>query len=128
MAEEIPFDRFVLKRLEQEDRKPSPEASRETLIRRVTLDLTGLPPTPEQVSAFLADKSPDAYEKVVQRLLDSPAYGQRMAWPWLDAARYADTDGFQGDPHPDHVALAGLVGWCQQQHAVRSIHGRNAGR
>src|SRR5207248_789450 len=69
----------------------------ETLIRRVTLDLTGLPPTPEEVDAFLKDTSPDAYEKVVDRLLASPRYGERMAWDWLDAARYADSNGYQGD-------------------------------
>src|SRR4029078_6634527 len=70
---------------------------RATLIRRVTLDLTGLPPTLAEVDAFLADRSPEAYEKVVDRLLASPRYGERMAWEWLDAARYADTNGYQGD-------------------------------
>ena len=92
-----PIDRFVLDRLLREKLSPSSEASRETLIRRVTLDLTGLPPTLEEVDAFLADRSPDAYEKVVDRLLASPRYGERMAWEWLDAARYADTNGYQGD-------------------------------
>ena len=92
------IDRFVLARLESESLSPAAEASRETLIRRVTLDLTGLPPTPDEVAAFLSDPSPEAYERVVDRLLKSPAYGERMAWEWLDAARYADTDGFQGDP------------------------------
>ena len=76
---------------------PSPEADRATLIRRVTLDLTGLPPTPAEVDAFLADPSPDAYEKVVDRLLASPRYGERMAFRWLDVARYADTNGYQTD-------------------------------
>ena len=76
---------------------PSPEADRTTLIRRVTLDLTGLPPTPTEVDAFLADRSPDAYLKLVDRLLQSPRYGERMAVDWLDAARYADTNGFQVD-------------------------------
>ena len=75
----------------------SPAADRRTLIRRLSLDLTGLPPTPEEVEAFLADETDDAYAKIVDRLLDSPAYGQRMAWNWLDAARYADTNGYQGD-------------------------------
>ncbi len=93
-----PIDNFILARLEREGLKPSPEAPKETLIRRVTLDLTGLPPTPGEVDAFLADKSPNAYEKVVDRLLQSPRYGERMAWDWLDAARYADSNGFQGDP------------------------------
>jgi len=93
-----PIDNFILARLEKEGLKSSPEAPKETLIRRVTLDLTSLPPTPEEADAFLADKSPNAYEKVVDRLLKSPRYGERMAWDWLDAARYADSNGFQGDP------------------------------
>ncbi len=92
------IDHFVLTRLEKENLSPSNVASFETLIRRVTLDLTGFPPTPAEVDAFLADKSAGAYEKVVDRLLKSSHYGERMAWEWLDAARYADTDGFQGDP------------------------------
>jgi hypothetical protein len=92
-----PIDHFVLARLEREGLAPSPEADRITLIRRVTLDLTGLPPTPAEVYAFLADRSPDAYEKVVDRLLRSPRYGERMAVRWLDAARYADTNGYQSD-------------------------------
>ncbi len=91
------IDRFILARLEAEGLQPSPEASREKLIRRVTMDLTGVPPTPKQIDNFLADQSKNAYEKVVDRLLASPAYGQRMAWEWLDAARYADTNGYQGD-------------------------------
>ncbi len=90
-------DAFVLARLEAAGLAPSSAESRERLIRRVTLDLTGLPPTLEEIDAFLADKSPAAYEKVVDRLLASPSYGERMAWEWLDAARYADTNGFQGD-------------------------------
>ena len=92
-----PIDAFVLQRLEREGLKPSPEADRATLLRRVSLDLTGLPPTPAEVDAFLADKSPNAYEKVVDRLLPSPRYGERMAFPWLDAARYADSNGYQTD-------------------------------
>ena len=92
-----PIDAFVQRRLADRGISPSPEASRSTLIRRLSLDLTGLPPTPEQVATFLADSRPDAYERVVDQLLDSPAYGIRMAWPWLDAARYADTNGYQGD-------------------------------
>ena len=91
------IDRFVLARLEKELLRPSPPADKASLIRRVTLDLTGLPPTPADVDAFLDDQSPDAYEKVVQRLLASPAYGERMAIEWLDAARYADSGGYQGD-------------------------------
>ena len=93
-----PIDHFLLAKLEKEGLTPSAEASRETLIRRVTLDLTGLPPTLAEVDAFLADKSADAYAKVVDRLLASPRYGERMVWEWLAAARYADTNGYQGDP------------------------------
>ena len=91
------IDYFVLSRLERAGLSFSPPASRETLIRRVTFDLTGLPPTPAEVDAFLNDRSPNAYEKVVDRLLASPRYGERMATQWLDAARYADTNGYQTD-------------------------------
>jgi hypothetical protein len=93
-----PIDAFVLARLEKESLKPSPQAEKEKLIRRVTLDLTGLPPTPAEVDAFVADYASDAYEKLVDRLLASPKYGERMVAEWLDAARYADTNGYQGDP------------------------------
>ncbi|PAW76015.1 MAG: chromosome segregation protein [Pedosphaera sp. Tous-C6FEB] len=92
-----PLHAFIAARLEKDGLRPSPEAPRETLIRRVTLDLTGLPPTPAEVDAFLTDKSPKAYEAVVDRLLASPRYGERMVWEWLDAARYADSNGYQGD-------------------------------
>ena len=92
-----PIDNFVLARLDREGLKPSAEASKETLIRRVSLDLTGIPPTPAEVDAFLADQSPAAYQKAVDRLLQSPRYGERMAARWLDAARYADTNGYQYD-------------------------------
>jgi hypothetical protein len=91
------IDWFIRTRLEREGLKPSPEAGKRTLIRRVTLDLTGIPPTPEEVRAFLDDASPEAYEKVVDRLLASPRYGERMAIRWLEAARYADTNGYQTD-------------------------------
>lgn len=93
-----PIDRFVFARLAENGLTPSPEASPERLLRRVSLDLTGLPPTPEQVQAFLNDQSPAAYEHAVDRLLGSVQYGERMAWNWLDAARYADSNGYQGDP------------------------------
>jgi hypothetical protein len=93
-----PIDQFILARLEKEQLRPSPEASKATLLRRVYLDLVGLPPTPAEVNAFQLDNAPDAYEKVVDRLLSSPRYGERWAWEWLDAARYADTNGYQGDP------------------------------
>jgi hypothetical protein len=92
------IDRFVLARLEQEGLPPNAAASKESLIRRVTLDLTGLPPSPEEIDPFLRDGSDKAFESLVDRLLDSPHYGERMAWEWLDAARYADTNGYQGDP------------------------------
>jgi cytochrome c553 len=92
-----PVDRFVLAKLEAYGLQPSPEADRETLIRRLSLDLTGLPPEPAEIDAFLADTSADAYDKVVDRLFASPHYGERMALPWLDAARYADSNGFQQD-------------------------------
>ncbi|MHC4879858.1 MAG: DUF1553 domain-containing protein [Planctomycetota bacterium] len=92
-----PIDAFVLARLDQAGLKPSTPTDRRTLLRRVTLDLTGLPPTPEEVDAFLADSSPQAFEKVVDRLLKSPRYAERMAIRWLDAARYADTSGYQSD-------------------------------
>lgn len=91
------IDRFVLAKLETEGLKPSPEAEKVTLLRRLHLDITGLPPTPAEVDAFLADKTPKAYEKQVDRLLASPHYGERWARPWLDAARYADSDGYEKD-------------------------------
>lgn len=91
------IDHFVLSRLDAEQLKPSPQADKATLIRRVTHDLTGLPPTPAEVDAFLKDDSPNAYEKVVDRLLKSSSYGEHMASFWLDTARYADTDGYQND-------------------------------
>ncbi len=92
-----PVDNFILARLERDGLQPSPEADRAALIRRVSLDLTGLPPTLAEADAFLADTSPQAYERVVDRLLTSPCYGERMASRWLDAARYADTSGYQSD-------------------------------
>jgi len=92
-----PIDHWVLARLEREGLRPSPEAKKQTLLRRVSLDLTGLPPTPAELAAFLSDESPAAFEKVVDRLLASPRYGERMASLWLDAARYADTNGYQTD-------------------------------
>lgn len=91
------IDRFILARLDAEGLAPSGEADRTTLIRRVTLDLTGVPPTPTEVDAFVNDTAADAYEKVVDRLLASLRFGERMAVPWLDAARYADTMGYQAD-------------------------------
>ena len=95
------LDRFILARLEAEGLKPSPEADRTTLIRRATIDLTGLPPTPGEVDEFLADTRPDAYGRLIDRLLDSPHFGERMAVDWLDAARYADTHGYHIDSGRD---------------------------
>jgi hypothetical protein len=91
------IDHFTLARLEQEGLSPSSQAAKETLLRRVTMDLTGLPPTLDELDAFLADPAPDAYERVVDRLLASPRYGEHMVSEWLDTARYADTNGYQGD-------------------------------
>jgi hypothetical protein len=95
------IDRFVLARLEKEGLPPSPEAGRTALLRRVTLDLTGLPPAPEELDSFLRDRSPQAYENAVDRLLKSPHYGEKMALTWLDLARYADTHGYHIDSHRD---------------------------
>ncbi len=92
------IDAFVRQRLAQEKLQLAHEAPKERLIRRVTFDLTGLPPTPEEVQAFAQDAAPDAYAKMVDRLLASPRYGERWCWDWLDAGRYADTNGYQGDP------------------------------
>ena len=92
-----PFDVYVLECLREERLQPSVEASRQTLIRRLSFDLTGLPPTWPEVAAFVNDESSDAYERVVDRLLESKHFGERMANDWLDAARYADTDGYQAD-------------------------------
>lgn len=94
-----PIDNFVLERLDKEGLKPSPQANKEDLIRRASFDLTGLPPTLQEIDAFVADKSPDAYEKLLDRLLKSPAYGERMASDWMDVSRYADSDGYLDDKH-----------------------------
>ena len=94
---ENPIDRFIFARLEKENLTASPEAGKPTLLRRVALDLTGLPPSPAALDEFLADVRPDAYERAVDRLLASPRYGERMATDWLDAARYADSNGFFRD-------------------------------
>jgi len=107
-----PIDAFIFARLEKERLAPSPEADRATLIRRVTFDLTGLPPTPEDITAFLADPAPDAYERAVDRLLASPRYGEHRARYWLDYARYGDTHGLHFDnyraiwPYRDYVIRA----------------------
>jgi mono/diheme cytochrome c family protein len=106
------IDHFILSRLEKEGLRPSPEADKRALIRRVTYDLAGLPPAPEEVAAFVADNSPNAYEKVVDRLLASPRYGEHRAHYWLDVARYGDTHGLHVDnfrsiwPYRDYVINA----------------------
>jgi hypothetical protein len=106
------IDRFVLAKLETQGLKPAPEADRTTLLRRVSMDLTGLPPTPEEVEAFERDRSPNAYERAVERLLASVHYGEHQAAAWLDVARYADTHGYQDDglrtmwPYRDWVIRA----------------------
>jgi hypothetical protein len=94
------IDHFILSRLEKEGLKPSPQADKSTLLRRLTFDLTGLPPSPEEIDNFLADQSNDAYEKSVDRLLGSSHFGEQVASFWLDAARYADTDGVTGSFGP----------------------------
>src|SRR5262249_10310481 len=89
------IDAFILAKLNEKGLQPSPPADRRTLIRRATYDLTGLPPTPEDVDAFLKDDSPDAFAKGVDRLLDSPRYGERWARHWLDIVRYGESQGFE---------------------------------
>jgi hypothetical protein len=123
------IDHFILSRLEKEGLAPSPEADRRSLIRRVTYDLTGLPPTPEEVEAFVADESPDAYEKVVDRLLASPRYGEHRAHYWLDVARYGDTHGIHIDnfrniwPYRDYVIKA----YNQNKHFDQFVREQLAG-
>jgi hypothetical protein len=110
-----PIDAFILAKLESRGLKPSPEADRVTLIRRVTFDLIGLPPTPEEVRAFVEDASPNAFEKVVDRLLASPHYGERWARHWLDLARYADSEGFKADETRPNV-------WRYRDYVVQSLN------
>jgi hypothetical protein len=110
-----PIDRFVLAALEANGLTPAPEADRNTLLRRLAFDLTGLPPTPAEVERFASDRRPDAYERLVDRLLASPHYGERQAQHWLDLARYADSDGFEFDAlRPD--------AWRYRDWVVRAIN------
>ena len=109
-----PIDHFILSRLEQEKLPPSPAASPERWLRRVTFTLTGLPPTQPELDAFLADQSPTAAESVVNRLLASPRFGERMATPWLDVARYADSFGYQADVNTD--------AWPYRDWVIRSFN------
>lgn len=98
-----PVDRFVLAKLEAEGVTPAPEADRRTLARRAAFDLTGLPLSPDEMAEFINDQRPDAYERLVDQLMSSPHYGERQAIPWLDAARYADSDGYERDPLRPHA-------------------------
>ena len=110
-----PIDRFVAAKLEKEGIAPSPEAAKQTLLRRVSLDLTGLPPKPEMMRRFLADARPDAYERAVDELLANPAYGERWARQWLDLARYADTDGYEKD-------LMRPYAWRWRNYVIESLN------
>jgi hypothetical protein len=110
-----PIDRFILAKLREQDLSPAGPADKRTLLRRVNFDLTGLPPTPEEMDAFLADDSPDAYEKIIDRLLASPRYGERWGRHWLDVVRYADTGGFEGDYlYPN--------AWRYRDYVIRSLN------
>ena len=125
----VGFDAHILARLEREGLRPAPEADRATWLRRVSLDLTGLPPSPEEVRAFLADLRPDAYERVVERLLASPAYGEHQARFWLDLARYADTNGYEKDerrsiwPYRDWVIQAFNANMAFDQFTLEQLAG-----
>jgi hypothetical protein len=110
-----PLDRFVLAKLESKGLKPSPPADRRTLIRRATFDLTGLPPTPQEIDAFLADKEPNAFARVIDRLLASPAYGERWGRHWLDVARYADSNGLDEN-------LVYLNAWRYRDYVINAIN------
>jgi hypothetical protein len=110
-----PIDAFILHRMRKAGLKPSPPADRATLIRRVYFDLTGLPPLPREVAAFVADKSPDAWRELVERLLASPHYGERWAQHWLDVARFAETDGFEYDTHRRDA-------WRYRDYVIRSFN------
>ena len=110
-----PIDAFIRQALRERGLEPSPEATNERLLRRVCLDLTGLPPTPEQVASFLSDPTPHAYERLVDSLLASPHYGERWAQKWLDVVRFADTDGFERDGYREH-------GWRYRDYVVRAFN------
>jgi hypothetical protein len=110
-----PIDHFILAKLLEKDLEPAPPADKRTLLRRVTFDLTGLPPTPEEIDAFLADDSADAYEKVVERLLASPAHGERWARHWMDVAHYAETHGHDQDRPRPHA-------WPYRDYLIRSFN------
>ncbi len=110
-----PVDRFVYQKLVEKGLTPSPRADKRALIRRVTYDLTGLPPTPEEVEAFLADSSPDAYEKLVDRLLASPHYGEQWGRHWLDVVRFGESRGFERNEIIDNA-------WPFRDYVIRSFN------
>jgi hypothetical protein len=110
-----PIDRFIVSRLEEEGLLPSPEADRVTLIRRLTYDLHGLPPMPEEIDAFVSDHRPDAYERLVDRLLASPRYGERWGRHWLDVVHYGDTHGYDKDKRRDNA-------WPYRDYVIRSFN------
>jgi uncharacterized protein DUF1549 len=110
-----PIDAFILQALNEKKLTPAAPARREKLLRRVYLDVIGLPPTPAEMEAFLRDRSPDAYEKLVDRLLASPHYGERMGLKWLDVVRYADTNGFEADGERPNA-------WRYRDYVVRSFN------
>src|SRR5438477_5146365 len=110
-----PIDAFIVSKLESKKLNLSPEADRPTLVRRVSFDLIGLPPSPEEVDNFLNDKSPNAYEKVVDRLLASPHYGERWARHWLDLARYAESEGFKSDETRPNA-------WRYRDYVIKSLN------
>lgn len=110
-----PIDRFIMAKLEEAGLQPSTPASRETLIRRITFDLIGLPPTPQEIDAYMQDTSPHAYEQLIDRLLDSPHYGERWGRHWLDLARFAETDGFEHDAVRPHS-------WRYRDYVIQSFN------
>ena len=110
-----PIDAFLLAAMEEKSLHPSPAADKATLLRRVTFDLIGLPPTPEEIDAFLKDVSPNAYEKVVDRLLASPRYGERWGRHWLDVVHYGDTHGYDKDKRRDHA-------WPYRDYVIRAFN------
>jgi Protein of unknown function (DUF1553)/Protein of unknown function (DUF1549)/F5/8 type C domain len=114
-AIENPIDTFILTKLNEKGLKPSPPAEKAVLIRRLTFDLHGLPPTPDEINAFVNDPSPDAYEKVVDRLLASPRYGERWGRHWLDVVHYGDTHGYDKDKRRDHA-------WPYRDYVIRSLN------
>jgi hypothetical protein len=112
---ETPVDSFILAKLESKGLRPSPPADRGTLIRRVTFDLHGVPPTPEEIDAFVADPAADAYEKLIDRLLASPRYGERWGRHWLDVVHYGDTHGYDKDKRRDHA-------WPYRDYVIHSLN------